>query len=196
MLIPQKALPSAPRNFDRSSEKKKRWRTTPLTWQPIRISAKTSTQVTPGIYSISRVCCKRETPSVFGHPRRRSSWNGLYYRMRGSYLINARTQVHPVSRIGYESDSLEEGNLPGMNDAARFPAPNATSSRFGEIEYWNLDEFCFAAAIESRKPAMQINLTRRWKNCTSKAQKAVRLAISIYSKKKDAGEGQNAHTTQ
>jgi hypothetical protein len=50
------------------------------------------------------------------------------------------------------------GNVPGMNDATKLPAPRATSSRLGEIMYPNRDAFCLAATMESRKPTTAMRL--------------------------------------
>ena len=52
----------------------------------------------------------------------------------------------------------QAGSVPGTNDAARFDAPSATSSRLGLIEYPKRDPFCLAATILSRNPMTQINL--------------------------------------
>lgn len=43
-----------------------------------------------------------------------------------------------------------------------FPAPNATSSRFGLMLYPNLAAFCFAATILSRNPTTEISLFKEW----------------------------------
>ena len=53
------------------------------------------------------------------------------------------------------------GSVPGINDATRLPAPSATSSRFGEMEYPKRDAFCLAETIESRKPMTEIKLNGR-----------------------------------
>jgi hypothetical protein len=44
------------------------------------------------------------------------------------------------------------GMVPGMNEAATFPAPRATSSLLRLMEYPNLALFCFADTSESKKP--------------------------------------------
>lgn len=50
------------------------------------------------------------------------------------------------------------GRVPWMKDPAMLLAPNATSSRFGLMEYPNRAPFCFAATILSRKPIMAMRL--------------------------------------
>jgi hypothetical protein len=42
--------------------------------------------------------------------------------------------------------------VPGINEAAAFPAPRATNSLLRLMEYPNLPLFCFADTSESKKP--------------------------------------------
>lgn len=52
------------------------------------------------------------------------------------------------------------GSRPGKNEDTMLPAPRATNSRFGEIEYPNRCAFCFAATMLSRNPMTVIKLGR------------------------------------
>ena len=61
-------------------------------------------------------------------------------------------------RHAYRVIDPNAGKHPGMNDAAKFAAPSATSSRFGLIMYPNRDAFCLAETMESRKPTTETRL--------------------------------------
>lgn len=50
------------------------------------------------------------------------------------------------------------GKVPGIKEPAKLPAPSATSSRLGLIEYPNRAAFCFAETMLSKKPTTDIRL--------------------------------------